>query len=513
MIDSTFDMQKKESITVPTLIGTVMELPQRFVNENTLFRMIFFNGSQVLNRPIKNRGKLFIGTAEKSVHTKKAPATELKSERLLHFWKYQNIVSGIPILREKHPLVYFYNQPYIHQGSMLFMEIIVAYLDPWNYFSSTAIREAEKGAYNLKTRSFSDMETEVNNSEVPLPKGRKLIGNEVVDSAPYLFSEGLDELLDNLSLAEESKSPMQLMLANKQLALFYLALEDYPQAKIYVEDALGFAKNKLYLISDEYNLLKLKLELNKQLGNDREEYSILKRLNDLRDSIDQTNKEQYTVNSIALKYQKGLYDERFRLNQTFLEKERFLNKLFRGGFFLVILILIILSLIYRMKINNKTIFFNRKIMQLESEQLNLEKSTSAANLNYYSNASHDKSLHTTELSYPEIQRIANLGAIPHSHNNKLQKLLQSHLMTNENWFGFKEVFIEEFPLFYKNLKTNYPNLTEHNLRIIFLTKLELSNHEIARVLGISYEAVKKAKQRLRKKVEEPSVEDFIKVLT
>ena len=74
-------------------------------------------------------------------------------------------------------------------------------------------------------------------------------------------------------------------------------------------------------------------------------------------------------------------------------------------------------------------------------------------------------------------------------------------MTDENWNNFKNVFNYEQKEFVKHLNQHFPSLTESNLRIIYLLKLELNNVEIAQLLGITTDAVKKAKQRLRKKYE------------
>ena len=60
----------------------------------------------------------------------------------------------------------------------------------------------------------------------------------------------------------------------------------------------------------------------------------------------------------------------------------------------------------------------------------------------------------------------------------------------------------EKPDYTAYLETNFPELTDANLRVIYLTQLGLSNSEIARILGVTIAAVKKAKQRLRLKYED-----------
>ena len=48
--------------------------------------------------------------------------------------------------------------------------------------------------------------------------------------------------------------------------------------------------------------------------------------------------------------------------------------------------------------------------------------------------------------------------------------------------------------------SDFPDFTESNLRIILLSKLGLSNQDVSSLLGVTIDAVKKAKQRLKKKI-------------
>ncbi len=72
-------------------------------------------------------------------------------------------------------------------------------------------------------------------------------------------------------------------------------------------------------------------------------------------------------------------------------------------------------------------------------------------------------------------------------------------MTDENWKKFKNAFQQEYPDYFQTLISDFPDITESNLRIITLMKLGLYNQEISSLLGITIDAVKKSKQRLRKK--------------
>lgn len=83
----------------------------------------------------------------------------------------------------------------------------------------------------------------------------------------------------------------------------------------------------------------------------------------------------------------------------------------------------------------------------------------------------------------------------------LEELMQAHIMTDENWLEFKKIFMKVYPDFLFNLKKNFLNLSETDIRLLTLIKLQSSNKEMANMLGITPDGIKKARQRLRKKMQ------------
>ena len=101
----------------------------------------------------------------------------------------------------------------------------------------------------------------------------------------------------------------------------------------------------------------------------------------------------------------------------------------------------------------------------------------------------------------EIENFKESGStFVEKDRSKLHDLLKSHLMTEENWLNFRREFEKEHPTFYKILQKDFPEITTSNLRIILLQKLGFTNSETAALLGITVEAVKKSKQRLKHKL-------------
>ena len=145
-----------------------------------------------------------------------------------------------------------------------------------------------------------------------------------------------------------------------------------------------------------------------------------------------------------------------------------------------------------------------KIVEFENSKLQIEKKLLDAHrtLDSQINFLKEKNIQIQKL-YGEIEIIEkSKSASKNSDHVKLDDLLKSHLMTEENWRNFKNEFQSEYFEFYSNLMANFPEITDSNLRIILLQKLGFTNSEISGLLGITIDAVKKSKQRLKRKLGE-----------
>lgn len=96
---------------------------------------------------------------------------------------------------------------------------------------------------------------------------------------------------------------------------------------------------------------------------------------------------------------------------------------------------------------------------------------------------------------------------------KVDRILQMNILTEQDWDNFKKSFKEIYPTFFEQLQYKYPALTVSELRLSALIKLDLSPREMATMLGISSESVKKSRYRLKKKLgltDNETVEDLIR---
>ncbi|MEM1123310.1 MAG: sigma factor-like helix-turn-helix DNA-binding protein, partial [Bacteroidota bacterium] len=79
-------------------------------------------------------------------------------------------------------------------------------------------------------------------------------------------------------------------------------------------------------------------------------------------------------------------------------------------------------------------------------------------------------------------------------------LFDQQILTDKDWQAFKSYFEKSTPGYIQKLRKQHPELSESEERLFLLLKLQLTRKEIAAILGISPESVKKTRSRLRKRL-------------
>lgn len=91
--------------------------------------------------------------------------------------------------------------------------------------------------------------------------------------------------------------------------------------------------------------------------------------------------------------------------------------------------------------------------------------------------------------------------------SKLRMLSKSIDLSNQveqEWINFRKHFDQVHPDFFIKLKLAYPTLTQSDIKLSTLLKLNLETKQIATILGISTDSVKVLRHRLKKKMGIPS---------
>lgn len=327
----------------------------------------------------------------------------------------------------------------------------------------------------------------------------KTLGNLAeVDFRNKNYDEAIVKLKNDIAISEKNKNDQNSMFARIKLCKFYLKMGNVSEAEKNIKSAEKYAYSKPYFKRSLYEINKFLLEIAKIQGNVEKELKARRTMDILADSL-KTLDGQNVVNFVRWEARKKTLEYNIKFEKDKYEKEFFLKiiaYLISAGLLIMITINIIMT---RKKTKTQKITYQKNLLDLENEKLiseNKLNSTSKTVLSYR-NYLLEKNAQIEQLE-AELSKTQTLR----KSNNidyvvKLDDLLKSHLLTAENWKNFKAAFENEKSEYAEYLGVNFPNLTEANLRVIYLSQLELNNSEIARILGVTLSAVKKAKQRLR----------------
>jgi len=144
--------------------------------------------------------------------------------------------------------------------------------------------------------------------------------------------------------------------------------------------------------------------------------------------------------------------------------------------------------------------FRQKIKRnrLEREKIDVELAFKKKELT--TQALHlAKKNETLESLKQQAQKLKKEEASPQGYQ-KLITSINFDLQDDSNWENFARYFEEVHKDFNRKVTKKYPEITPHELRLMALLKMNLSSKEIANILSISIPGIKKARQRLRKKM-------------
>ncbi len=83
---------------------------------------------------------------------------------------------------------------------------------------------------------------------------------------------------------------------------------------------------------------------------------------------------------------------------------------------------------------------------------------------------------------------------------ELAQLRASVILTHKDWLAFKQLFDRSYPNFTKQLRAKNQYLTAAEIRFMMLKKINISNQDMAKTLGIGNNAIHKTNSRIRQKL-------------
>lgn len=314
------------------------------------------------------------------------------------------------------------------------------------------------------------------------------------------FVEAERMLLEDIRISKELKADRNTMFAQLRLATMYMNNNEISKSKELLQQAHAYALSQPNLNTFNLELKTHLMHIALKEGNTDLELQLRRAIDSLQQLV-QEKDGPYIVEKINWKSQKERILHELEIEQQLLKKNRWLKWCFIAFTALLIVLFYLWIKNFRKKLHLTKIAFEHKLLQHEMAKLNSEKELAQSNrsLASYQIYLKQKQTQIEKLQSELFELKERTPSFATHQKNSYEELLQSHLMTQEKWLLFKRSFIEEQGDFYTYLTENYPGLTESNLRILFLQKLGFTNSETAKILGVTLDAVKKAKQRMLKK--------------
>ncbi|AYN04024.1 tetratricopeptide repeat protein [Flavobacterium sp. 140616W15] len=316
------------------------------------------------------------------------------------------------------------------------------------------------------------------------------------------YKTALQLLEKDIDYSKKYKDEKNNMYALILMAKILLKNQDTSKATIFLQKAEKIALSKSYYNNSLKDIIELKLDILN--GSDPEKELLLRReLKRIDDSLLKTDGEN-ALRKANWFVQKTKYKNELKEAQKQNRQEIKTKNIYAIIVILAVLLSVSILIIFKKRLKNSSLEYDKKITRYKIEKISFENKLKAANQDLDSNIEflHNKNIQISKLKLELEQIKKSPSYYLEEEKGKLQELLDSHLMTDENWNNFKREFKKEYGPFYETLITDYPELKDSNLKIIILQKLRFSNSEIASLLGITTDAVKKSKQRLKKKLGE-----------
>ncbi len=95
---------------------------------------------------------------------------------------------------------------------------------------------------------------------------------------------------------------------------------------------------------------------------------------------------------------------------------------------------------------------------------------------------------------------------------RLRQSIEQNGSSTKEWEQFRVIFEEVHPNFFAQLQQQFPDVTPNELRLAALLRLNFSSKAMAGLLGISEESVRKARYRLRQKLQLSTADNVVEFM-
>lgn len=249
-------------------------------------------------------------------------------------------------------------------------------------------------------------------------------------------------------------------------------------------------------ISDHFKLHSLLARYYRETGNDKLALLHSDSAHDWEDSLNMR-----TGNNIQIQAELELEIEKRKAGDNELSAALKEQQIFRVIALLVMLTLAVFATLLIMR-SRLALRIREKDMALRQQRMDQELALEKARLHEEQTIARLKLQEFTNIIIEKNRQIEFLekSASGEDQDGIIQKLQLTTILTEEQWGDFKRLFDKVHPGYLVRLKEKMPGLSQAETRYIVLSKLKMTNKEMASVQGISPHAVRTVGYRLKDKL-------------
>lgn len=347
-----------------------------------------------------------------------------------------------------------------------------------------------------------------------------LVFNNV--GADYLalgqVDKAIEHFLQALEQGGQHRDVYNRALSLSKLGEAYGAQGQYDKAISYLQQAVGAAEEmqNQQLLQDARKML---IKLYQNQGQYQAAFETNEAYHLLKDSLfSLENKKQ--VAELATEYETEKKEQAIQL----LQRDAQISRSQRQLLLLLLLALLLGGWLLRISFlrsrqKEREIFHQQQLLAKEKQQnIHLKNEQLQAKIEYQNQQLTAKALQLCQKN-ELLQKLADqLQQLPGNSaeqlpaaTRKIHRLIHQNLHAHKDWMSLLDSFTEVHPDFLQQLQQQH-RLTQNEMRLACLMRMNLSTKEISSLLNISPESVKKARYRLRKKLDLHTDDDIYRYL-
>ena len=312
------------------------------------------------------------------------------------------------------------------------------------------------------------------------------------------YQKAIELLQKDIQISIKNKADRNTMYAQILLSKVYVETKNFDKAKQTLALANDYVSSKNYLKSYAYEIAQVNLSIALQTNDVALELQSRRALAEL--GADIVNKDgQEAIKLVGWETQKEQFNAKLEAEKAKVEKANLKVLIICGIVVFIVVVTFFIVRSIQLRFKNKEAEYQKNMLQYKINHLQSISKLDDYDLTLKSYQSYlfDQN-RQMNLIEKELDKLNSNVVTKDQAKIFLQELLDQQKMSGNNWLALKNTFVKEENDYYNTLLENFPDLSERNLRIVILNKMDLKPAEIALILNIKIDVVNDALQRLRK---------------